>query len=131
MLKLGLMDNGPDNPYSAIGINDPVRPWTKPEAAALARKATIESIVLMKNDGLLPLRKERIKSIAVIGPRADAVISDWYAGTPPYTVSILAAIRNALGRKSTCVLPPTTRPMRQLWRRAAPMPPLYVWEIIR
>ncbi|MBN1569727.1 MAG: glycoside hydrolase family 3 C-terminal domain-containing protein [Acidobacteria bacterium] len=97
MLKLGLMDDGPDNLYASIGIKDPVKPWTKPEAAALARKATVESIVLMKNDGLLPLKKERIKSIAVIGPRADAVISDWYAGTPPYTVSILAGIKKALG----------------------------------
>jgi beta-glucosidase len=97
MLKLGLMDNGPDNPYALIGVDDAVRPWTKPEAAALVRKATVESIVLMKNEGLLPLKKERIKSIAVIGPRADAVISDWYAGTPPYSVSILAAIKNALG----------------------------------
>ncbi len=98
MLKLGLMDNGRDNPYAAIGVDDPVRPWTKPEAAALARKATVESIVMMKNDGLLPLKKERLKSIAVIGPRADVVISDWYAGTPPYRVSILAGIRNALGQ---------------------------------
>ncbi len=98
MLKLGLMDDGRDNPYEAIGIEDPVRPWTKPEAAALARKATVKSIVLMKNERLLPLRKEQIKSLAVIGPRADAVISDWYVGTPPYTVSILSAIRNALGK---------------------------------
>jgi beta-glucosidase len=97
MLKLGLMDSGPDNPYVSIGIEDTVKPWTKPEAAALARKATVESIVLMKNDGLLPLKKGKIKSIAVIGPRADAVISDWYAGTPPYTVTILAAIKNAVG----------------------------------
>jgi beta-glucosidase len=52
----------------------------------------------MKNEGLLPLKKERLKSIAVIGPRADAVISDWYAGTPPYKVSILAGIKNALGK---------------------------------
>lgn len=98
MLKLGLMDNGPDNPYVSIGIEDTVKPWTKPEAAALARKATVESIVLMKNDGLLPIKKEKIKSIAVIGPRADAVISDWYAGTPPYAVSILVAIQNAVGK---------------------------------
>jgi beta-glucosidase len=98
MLKLGLMDNGPDNPYTSIGVDEPIRPWTKPEAAALARKATVESIVLMKNEGLLPLRKAQIKSIAVIGPRADAVISDWYAGTPPYSVSIMTAVKNALGQ---------------------------------
>ncbi len=38
MLKLGLLDNGPGNPYLNIGIEDTVRPWTKPEARELARK---------------------------------------------------------------------------------------------
>jgi beta-glucosidase len=98
MLKLGLVDASPDNPYSSIGVEDAIKPWTKPEAAALARKATVESIVLMKNDGLLPLKKEKLKSIAVIGPSADLVVSDWYAGTPPYKVSILAGIKSAVGK---------------------------------
>ncbi len=97
MLKLGLMDRGADNPYAAIGIEDTEKPWTKPEAAALARKATVRSIVLLKNEGLLPLRKERLKSIAVIGPSADLVVSDWYSGTPPYKVSILDGIKNHAG----------------------------------
>jgi len=97
MLKLGLMDNNPDNPYAKIGIEDTIKPWTKPEAFDLARKATVKSIVLMKNEGLLPLKKEDITSIAVIGPSADLVVSDWYAGTPPYKVSILDGIRNAVG----------------------------------
>lgn len=97
-LKLGLMDSGPDNPYASIGIEDTAKPWAKPEAAALARKATVESIVLMKNDGLLPLKKENLKSIAVIGPSADLVVSDWYSGTPPYKVSILAGIESAAGK---------------------------------
>jgi beta-glucosidase len=98
MLKLGLMDRSADNPYASIGIDDTVKPWLKPEAAELARKATIESIVLMKNNGLLPFKKEKLKSIAVIGPSADLVVSDWYAGTPPYKISILEGIRNAVGK---------------------------------
>ena len=97
MLKLGLMDNSSSNPYTNIGITDSLKPWTKPEAAELARKVTRKSIVLMKNSGILPLRKETIKSIAVIGPSANNVISDWYAGTPPYKVSILSGIKTALG----------------------------------
>jgi beta-glucosidase len=51
----------------------------------------------MKNNGLLPIKKERLKSIAVIGPSADLVVSDWYSGTPPYKVSILDGIRNWVG----------------------------------
>ncbi len=88
MLKLGLMDNNSSNPYSNIGITDSIEPWTKSEAADLVRKVTRKSIVLLKNSGVLPLKKEAIKSIAVIGPSANQVISDWYSGTPPYKVSI-------------------------------------------
>ncbi len=99
MLKLGLLDNNPENPYAGIGIEDTIRPWTKPEARTLAREATVKSIVLMKNTGLLPLNKEAVNSIAVIGPSANLVVSDWYAGTPPYTVSILDGIRNAVGNR--------------------------------
>ncbi len=52
----------------------------------------------MKNEGkLLPLNKGTLKSIAVIGPSANSVISDWYGGTPPYKVSILSGLQNALG----------------------------------
>jgi beta-glucosidase len=100
MLKLGLMDDSEENPYKDIGLVDTIRPWTKPEAMELARKATVKSIVLMKNDGLLPLEKGKQSTIAVIGPSADLVVSDWYAGTPPYTVSILDGIRRAVGEDS-------------------------------
>ncbi len=97
MMKLGLLDEGADNPYDHIGITDTVRPWILPEASALARRATVRSIVLMKNEDLLPLNLEDLSSIAVIGPSADLVVSDWYAGTPPYQVSVLDGIRAAAG----------------------------------
>jgi beta-glucosidase len=64
----------------------------------LARKVTQESVVLLKNqNGLLPLDKNVLKSIAVIGPYADQVLLDWYSGTPPYTVSPLDGIRQKAG----------------------------------
>jgi len=98
VLKLGMMDNSSGNPYSDIGIMDTIAPWTKQEARDLARQATQKSIVLLKNkNSLLPLQKNRIKSIAVIGPSSNKVISDWYAGTPPYNINILSGIKNALG----------------------------------
>jgi beta-glucosidase len=100
LLKLGLLDNSAGNPYSRIGITDTVAPWTKPEARALARKATEKSIVLLKNDNqILPLSETSLKSVAVIGPRANSVISDWYGGSPPYRVTILEGLRKALGDK--------------------------------
>ncbi|MEE4214418.1 MAG: glycoside hydrolase family 3 C-terminal domain-containing protein [Bacteroidales bacterium] len=97
MMRLGLIDNSPENPYDSIGIDDTTKPWTKQEAMDLAREATVKSIVLLKNDGLLPLKKEELKSVAVIGPSANLVVSDWYSGTPPYRVSILDGINEAAG----------------------------------
>ena len=98
LLKLGLMDNPVKNPYSDIGVTDTVAPWTKQEARELARIVTEKSIVLLKNDKrLLPLNMGKISSVAVIGPRANSVISDWYAGTPPYHISISKGIKDALG----------------------------------
>ena len=102
LLKLGLLDNSSQNPYTEIGIADTVAPWTKEEARELARKATEKSIVLLRNENmLLPLQKEKIKSIAVIGPSANSVISDWYSGTPPYRIGILKGIKNIAGEKIT------------------------------
>jgi beta-glucosidase len=101
MLKLGMFDDSSDNPYTGIGIEDTVRPWTLQEARDLARQATTESVVLMKNEAVLPLQLEKLESIAVIGPSADKVISDWYVGTPPYAVSVLDGIRNAVGDRVT------------------------------
>jgi beta-glucosidase len=102
MLKLGMLDDSPKNPYAAIGISDTIPPWTEPEAKELVRKTTAESIVLLKNENrILPLQKDKIKSIAVIGPSANMVISDWYSGTPPYKISILKGIKSALGDNVT------------------------------
>ncbi|NMC40086.1 MAG: beta-glucosidase [Bacteroidales bacterium] len=98
LLKLGLLDNSTSNPYTAIGVADTVAPWRKPEAGQLVKEVTRKSIVLLKNDNmLLPLKRENLKSVAVIGPSANKVISDWYSGTPPYSVSIRDGIKNALG----------------------------------
>lgn len=97
-LKLGLLDHAEDNPYAAIGVTDTIAPWSKPEAKALVREATLKSIVLLKNqDHLLPLDRHKIKKIAVIGQRATEVLQDWYAGKPFYTVNVLDAIREEAG----------------------------------
>jgi len=100
LLKLGLLDaeGSTESPYAGIGVTDTVKPWEKPETRALAREAAARSVVLLKNDNhALPLDPEKVRTIAVIGPSADLVISDWYSGTPPYRVSALGGIRNAVG----------------------------------
>jgi beta-glucosidase len=51
----------------------------------------------LKNDGLLPLDKKNIKTLAVIGSVADVVHLDWYSGTPPYHITPLTGLKNKLG----------------------------------
>ncbi|MDR1356228.1 MAG: glycoside hydrolase family 3 C-terminal domain-containing protein [Tannerellaceae bacterium] len=99
-LKLGLLDGDQINlPYANIGVTDTVRTWEQPETRSFVRELTAKSAVLLKNsDNLLPIDKNKIKSIAVIGPRANDVLLDWYSGTPPYAVSVLDGIRNAVGK---------------------------------
>jgi beta-glucosidase len=102
LLKLGMLDSSPANPYTSIGVSDTTAPWSKKEAADLVREATVKSIVLLKNsNSLLPLQKEKIRSVAVIGPSSNKVISDWYGGTPPYNVNIRDGIKKALGENVT------------------------------
>ncbi len=96
MLKLGLLDPAGPNKYAAIGTGP--EPWLSEQHRATARLVTQKSIVLLKNEGqLLPLDKSKLKTVAVIGPRANAVLLDWYSGTPPAVVTPLAGIRAQLG----------------------------------
>ena len=97
MIRLGLLDPPSRVPYSSIG-KESIDPWATEKHKALALLATQKSIVLLKNSAnLLPLDKKSLKSIAVIGPRANEVLLDWYSGTPPYTISPLEGIKNAVG----------------------------------
>ncbi len=66
--------------------------------ATVSKQMALESVVLLKNENaLLPLKKNAIKSIAVIGPLADSVHWDWYGGTPPYAVTPLQGIKDEVG----------------------------------
>lgn len=97
MIQLGLLDPPELVPYSSIG-SETEDPWLSAEHKALARLVTQKSIVLLKNSNdILPLDKTTTKSIAVIGPRANEVLLDWYSGTPPYRVSALDGIKNKVG----------------------------------
>jgi beta-glucosidase len=78
-VRLGEFD--PDDPYPEVGEET----IGAPEHRELARVAARRSMVLLKNDGLLPLRDPR--RVAVIGQLADTVLEDWYSGTLPYAVT--------------------------------------------
>jgi len=93
-IRLGLLDA--TSPFAGLkGAPDPVN---SEKNNAIARQVSLESMVLLKNaNHFLPLDKQAIKSIAVIGPRANAVLLEGYSGQPPYTVSPLEGIRKKVG----------------------------------
>ena len=68
-----------------------------PDHLELARRIARESVVLLKNDGLLPLRKD-LGCIAVIGPGADEAALGDYSEARGRTgqVTVLNGIRNAV-----------------------------------
>ena len=93
--ELGMFDPEEMDPWAGLGADD----ISSPEHAALAKKAALEAMTLLKNDGILPLSKD-IKKIAVVGPNADNVSTHNgnYNGTPTAenTISIVDAIRNVV-----------------------------------
>jgi beta-glucosidase len=101
-LRLGEMDPAGVDPYANIGVatNGGLPPWEQTSSRELVRKATDESIVLLKNESnTLPLDRSKLKTIAIIGPWANTVLLDWYSGTPPYSVGIVDGIKEAAGSK--------------------------------
>lgn len=89
---LGLFDGSEYDsiPYSEVESK---------EHLMLSQKAAEESAVLLKNNGILPLKKEKLKSIGIIGPNADsrlALIGN-YHGTASRYVTIQEGIQDYLG----------------------------------
>lgn len=88
-IRLGMFDPPSMVPYSKIDE----RELDSPAHRELARRLADESMVLLKNDGILPLKS--VKRIAVVGPLADqtAVLLGNYNGIPTHTVSVLEGMR--------------------------------------
>ena len=89
-MKLGMFDPPGMVPYTKIDENE----LNSAANRDMARKIADESMVLLKNDGTLPLKNGSIK-IAVIGPLANQtrVLLGNYNGIPTHTVSILEGLR--------------------------------------
>jgi len=96
--RLGEFDPPEEVPYSSIAKDK----LDSKENRNLALEVAQKSIVLLKNKGILPLNKDKIKSIAVIGPNAADAQLGIYAGFPNIQVSPLEGIKEkaaALGIK--------------------------------
>ncbi|HUG41638.1 MAG TPA: beta-glucosidase BglX [Longimicrobiales bacterium] len=89
-----------DDPYRYSDAEREAASTLTPEHRAAARDLARRSIVLLKNDGVLPLPKG-IRRLAVIGPLADdrrVTLGSWTgAGRVDHTRSVLEAIRDAAG----------------------------------
>jgi beta-glucosidase len=114
-MKLGMFDPPEMVPYNSISENL----LDSPQHRAMARKMANESMVLLKNDGVLPLRTENIK-IAVVGPLADQtkVLLGNYNGTPSHTVSVLEGIHEEFPAADITYVPGT----QFLRKDASPVP---------
>ncbi|HEV2440882.1 MAG TPA: glycoside hydrolase family 3 C-terminal domain-containing protein [Steroidobacteraceae bacterium] len=102
-IRLGMFDPPSMVPYDHI----PASELDSPAHRALALRLAEHSMVLLKNDGVLPLRS--VKSIAVVGPLADqtAVLLGNYNGTPTHTVTLLEGLKAAFPRAKITYVPGT------------------------
>ncbi len=91
--QLGLFEN----PY--VDVNKAIQMTDTAEDRALAAESARRSIVLLKNqNNTLPLDKNKLKSVAVIGPNANkAHLGGYTDPNPPRTVSILDGVKNKVG----------------------------------
>ena len=89
---LGLFDK---TEYDEIGL-DKVE---CKEHLKLADEATAKSVVLLKNDGILPLNRKKLKAVGVVGPNANsrAALIGNYHGTSSRYITVLEGIQDALG----------------------------------
>jgi len=89
-MKLGMFDPPEMVPYSKIDESK----LDSAQHRAMARALANESMVLLKNDGTLPLKRGEIR-IAVVGPLADQTryLLGNYTGTPTHVVSVLDGLR--------------------------------------
>ena len=92
-MKLGMFDEPAQVPYT----NTPYERNDCDAHRAAALEVAKRSLVLLKNDGLLPLDRASIRSIAVIGPNADsrAALVGNYCGTASSLTTVLQGIGDA------------------------------------
>jgi len=93
--RLGLFDSPDECAYLKISTSD----YNTPEHSQLALEMARATMVLLKNDGVLPLNKANLKRIAVIGPNAAEhnVLRANYYGKASNPVSILEGIKKEVG----------------------------------
>lgn len=88
-VELGHFD--PATPYDTLTRQD----VNTPEDRALNLRAARENMILLENDGLLPLSKDSCGRIGLFGPNHDCNLLDWYTGTSSYQISVKEGLLRA------------------------------------
>ncbi|HZP18383.1 MAG TPA: glycoside hydrolase family 3 C-terminal domain-containing protein [Terriglobales bacterium] len=103
-MRLGMFDPPGMVPYA----NTPASEIDSPAHRQLALKTAQESLVLLKNDGVLPLGANA-KKVLVVGPLAEStqVLHGNYAGTASHAVTALEGIRKQFGAAKVSYVPGT------------------------
>jgi len=103
-IKLGMFDPPEMVPYNKIDEKE----LDSAQHRTMARKLANESMVLLKNDGTLPL-KPGMKKIVVVGPLADQTrpLIGNYAGTPTHIVSVMEGLKAEFPNASITYIPGT------------------------
>jgi beta-glucosidase len=107
-MRLGMFDSQEKVPFSKIDSTA----LETPEHKALSLKMAQQSIVMLKNaNGLLPIKKEGLKKIAVVGPNANEpeVQLGNYNGFPTKIITPLDGIKEAVGNKVEVLYEPAIR----------------------
>jgi beta-glucosidase len=102
-MRLGMFDPPATMPY----MNIDEKQLDSPAHRELARRIANESMVLLKNDGVLPLKSA--KRIAVVGPLADqtTVLLGNYSGRPSHTISVLEGMKAEFPNSKITYVPGT------------------------
>lgn len=90
--ELGLFDQPALDPARARELNN-----AEPHRA-LALEAARQAAVLLKNDGILPLDRKKVRRVAVVGPNAARAHLGGYSVDPGRGVSLLDGVRAAAGK---------------------------------
>ncbi|HEY5042629.1 MAG TPA: glycoside hydrolase family 3 C-terminal domain-containing protein [Verrucomicrobiae bacterium] len=107
MFKLNLIHDPAETNSQASSNNS--KPLSTPEHQAIAREVAEESIVLLKNKGLLPLNPAKLKTVAVIGVNAVTKFAGGGGSAnikAPYEITALEGISNRLGSGVTITFSP-------------------------
>ncbi len=89
---LGEFNPPENNPY----LNIPESTVNCFKYKVLNLQAAREAVTLLKNNGILPLKKEKIKKLAVLGVHGNTVYPDWYTGKSSYNITIYEGFKAIL-----------------------------------